>query len=146
MLDMVGLVAGASTDDEEWITTPFRTFHAHTLLEFIRKTAQGSQGASSVVCSELFWKLPQFRLAMHVHYFSPTHSPDRRQGSKFDLCGLERLVVDLTDTSDLQWLRSARGQRDDYFGQRGGPLEEQAFRDLVLETKIAVAEYRSRLS
>ncbi|KAI6080469.1 hypothetical protein F4821DRAFT_58699 [Hypoxylon rubiginosum] len=40
MLDMIDLKAGASMDNEEWMETPFHTYHAQTLLESINRTAR----------------------------------------------------------------------------------------------------------
>lgn len=137
------------------MTLPF-TYCAHTLLESIKMQAQDSsqrvserdsekEKETEVIYSEGFWKLPQFRLNMHVGYFVP---PDEGDISRTEPYERERTVINLTDTSDLQWLRTAPDQHEesDYFGQPCGPLVEQGFRNLVLETKLAVDKYRSQLS
>ncbi|KAI1762614.1 hypothetical protein GGR53DRAFT_500932 [Hypoxylon sp. FL1150] len=155
--DMIDLVAGTCAKRADWMMSPFKTYYARTLLELIKTSAQeNSQMDSSardlkgdserdsekdpaIICSELFWRFAQFRLNMHVRYFA---SPDEGNISKAGPC---EMVIDLTDTSDLQWLKAAPEQEGDYFGQPCRPLVEQEFRDLVLETKLAVAKYRSQL-
>ncbi|KAI1773411.1 hypothetical protein F4818DRAFT_108688 [Hypoxylon cercidicola] len=112
------------------------------ILGAIKKTVQTRRGLEQL-CPELFWKLPQFQLAMHFLYTREI-PPDISQGDKFDIRQVKKVVIDLTDTSDIQWLRDVLEQQDyDQFRRRYGPLEH-TLGNLILGTKIAVAEYRSR--
>lgn len=122
----------------------FGSADAREVLNLFKGTAQGQANPEAPV-SELFWELRPLRIVMHVRY-SVKATPERHGPPGWEECVSDKVVIDLMDTSDLQWLRSTAGDEEaDYFGRGCGPLKNKEFRDLIIETKVAVADYRRGL-